>query len=385
MQSPKATKHAKGPKDPKDQKGSAGAADLRHSKESQGRKRPGVSPTPQSAKRTPSQKDSQPSRDFKDHTGGKSKHEDFRLVALRSLCKAFKVSKSFIQQKLASKVKKFSHLLKNDPKNEKFSKSFQKFEKKLQTIKSLDSPAVKAAAFIYAQFDLKLNFDSVTDRVQELLGRDVDGLVKEVFAQVGQEGGPKSNYLKLYEHVKEKPQKKFKEAKEKIQKLIGLVQHKKESRKIKKKSREQRKLGARNEGDDEEEGEDETQGKKDKAGDREESELSAVEGAKETRDPINLKMKTKLAGELDKIIQKSTFFPRDREKPDPRPPRKDFPHKNDRRKRIEKRGQTHNGGKADPRFTPSQPDPGFHPSYAAKLAARTSQKAQKFGGEVVEL
>lgn len=310
----------------------------------------------------------------------KAKPEDYRLVVFRTLCKTFKVCKSFIQQKLASKVKKFSHLSQKDPSNDKFRKSFQKFERKLQAIKSLNAQAVKAAAFVYAKFDLNLNFDPLRERVEEVLERDVEELVAEVFAQVEKTDGEKAAFLKLYEHIKEKPQKAFKEAKEKVTKLIGHVKHKKETQKIKKKSREQRKLEAKKASEDDGEGS-EGEGEGEADGD---SQLSAVEGEEETQDPVHLKMKSKLADEVDKIIQKNAFFPRNREKKEAKPARQDFPHKNDRRKRIEKRG-TKGKGAGRPQGPTPQADPGFHPSYAAKLATRTAQKNKNFSGEVVEL
>lgn len=308
----------------------------------------------------------------------KRKFVDYRLLVLRTLCKAFKTCKSFIQQKLASKVKKFSGLRASDPSNEKHQKSFAKFEKKLQIIKALDAKAVKAAAFIYAKFDFKLNFDTVKAQVEEVLEQDVDQLVADVFAQFENENTPKQPYLVLYHQMKEKPQKTFKEAKDQSFKLIKQVKDRKEAKKLRSKDRQHRKLEGKTTQDDPEGSQKEASAEEDGGQESEGSDQgSAFEGGQEATDPVSLSNKKKLAAQVDKIIQKNTFFPRDREKPAPKPERV-FIAKNDRRKRIQK-------GRPVPSKAPAPADPGFHPSYLAKAQARKEQSQKKFGGEVVEL
>lgn len=298
--------------------------------------------------------------------------------------------------------------MKNDPKNEKFSKGFSKFERKLQMVKSLDSKAVKAAAFCYAKFDLKLNFEAIKEQTEQIIEQDLNELVKDVFEQFEKENEPKKNYLLLYQQMKEKPQARFKEVKEEALKLIKQVKGRKEAKLQRMKERKERKLELKSKGIAKEDADDaqseselengqgsqEHQISQDEQLNEEESDAQSQEeedvsvelesGAIAT-DPVSLDMKKKLADQVDKIIQKGTFYPRNRERPE-RPNRsfdgqRNYPMKNDRRKRIDKRLEKRQMI-AQKRAAAVKED---HPSYVAKSAVKREQKKAKFEGEIVDL
>lgn len=333
------------------------------------------------------------------------------MIVLKNLCKVFKVCKSFIQQKIASKLKKFSNLMKKDPENEKFSKGFAKFEKKLQMVKSLDSKAVKAAAFCYAKFDFKLNFEAIKEQTEQIIEQDMNVLVSEVFEQFEKENEPKKNYLLLYQQMKEKPQARFKEVKEEALKLIKQVKSRKESKLQRMKERKERKKELKSKGNANEGKSEDAQSGSEMEVEKmpQEDEVSQSDKQKENEhgndaqsqeaddvsvelesgavatDPVSLDMKKKLADQVDKIIQKGTFYPRNRERPD-RPNRnfdgqRRYPMKNDRRKRIDKR-QEQRQLQMQRRAAAVKED---HPSYAAKAAVKREQRKGKFEGEIVDL
>ena len=179
----------------------------------------------------------------------KPKKLDYRILILKALCKNFKICKSFLQQKTATKLKRFSQHLRSDPNNQKFQKYVTKFEKKLKIVKSLDSKSTKAAAFVYCKFDLKLNFDQIKTEISKLIEQDTDELVKEVFSQFEhEENDNMANYLVFYKRLKKKPQKRFVEARDQALKMIQQIKEKKEIKKMRKKGQIENKLIKKGEG-----------------------------------------------------------------------------------------------------------------------------------------
>ena len=314
----------------------------------------------------------------------KRKQIDYRILVLRNLFKVFKLCKSFIQQKIATKLKKFSFLLKSDPKNEKFLKSFKKFEKKIQVIKSLKSKDVKAAAFTFARFDLKLNFDPITGVISEMLEQDSEVLVAEIFAQFENEETEKQNYLIFYQHIKEKPQKRFTEAKEQALKLITQVKEKKEAKIIRKRKQISNKKDRKETGSQEISApisEDDNDEDSHQNSDKEISESDGNSLETGPLEPSDSALHKQLVSGIDKILQKNTFFPRNREKPKEVKSiaKKVFPVKNDRNKRT----QIKITKKIVPVLKNKEDD--YHPSYLSKINVRKEQKEKKYEGEVVDL
>ena len=332
------------------------------------------------------------------------KQTDYRILILRKMCKNFKLCKSFLQQKLATKLKHFGGLLKSDPNNPKFQKYLSKFERKMKDVKSMNSQSIKAAAFVFCRFDLKLNFDQIGKDVSAIIDQEVDGLVEEVFKQLGNDGNEESlsNYLNFYKRIKKKSPKKFSEAKDEALRLIEKVRAKKDSRKLRKKTQLQNKLSRRQEGqaDRGEEGSDlvedggsscqeeepELQSPGKEAGEGKKRDKSKQRGADKAQQ-ANDAQKEQLIEDIDKIIKTSTFFPRNRpnkERPKKEvkavPEAKEFPHKNDRLKRAEaRRIKKGNSKKREPERTD------LHPSYQSKLATRLEQSNKRFEGEVFDL
>ena len=61
---------------------------------------------------------------------------------------------------------------------------------------------------------MKLNFDPIKIQVEEILEQDLESLMTDIFNQIENENVEKKNYLLFYQHLKEKPQKRFTEIKE---------------------------------------------------------------------------------------------------------------------------------------------------------------------------
>lgn len=336
-------------------------------------------------------------KDLKDLKTLKKKQIDYRVIILKNLFKVFKICKSFTQQKIATKLKKTSSLLKSDPENEKLKKSFRKFENKIQMIKSLNSEMTKSAAFVYAKFDLKLNFDPIKEKVSELLESDMDELVKDIFSQFEKEGVEKKSYLLFYQHMKEKPQKRFTEIKEQSLKLINDIKNRKDAKRIRKQNQISKKRGKNTESDKNKDNSDFSEKSQNEENEENDSDLEDIEIAQEEPTEEQMGMREKLVEGLEKIIQKNTFFPRNREKDEKseKPKNKTFSKKINKdfgskekvyQKKEEKQQNFKNIEKRKDIKKP-QPDKteSYHPSYLSKINTRKEQKAKKYEGQIIDL
>jgi hypothetical protein len=288
---------------------------------------------------------------------------NYRITVLRTLIKAMKETKSFMQQKTATKMKRASLKLKSDPTDQKAQKSFRKFEKKLQFIKNIHSPETRAAAFLYSKFDFEINFDSVKDKVIEMIETDPEELILNVFRQLKDESIQKEAYLLFYQLLKEKPQKRFTDAVQNLRTFADRIENTKESKKIRKRSQVKRKLEKKTKaGEDADEIEDV------------EEELGDVPDHKvEYRNSVNHQPELKFDPKAPNTFHKQNNY---------------ITKKRDTNRRDNAQGgyQRVFRGRGTPEATQNAPeDGGFHPSFKAKIEKRRQQKAVPFGGEIVDL
>jgi hypothetical protein len=296
---------------------------------------------------------------------------NYRLTVLRVLMKSAKETKSFIQQKTATKMKQASQKLKNDPTDQKSQKSFAKFEKKLQLIKTVHGPEIRAASFIYAKFDFEINFDSVKDKVAQMIETDPDELVKKVFEQLKDENAQKEPYLLFYQILKEKPHKRFSETVKNLKSFVEKHQQHKESKKIKKKVQIKKKLAKRANEAEQATGDD-TLTEDNGAGEQTAKSPSSNQFARNGRSSDK--------GQLDnsKVPREKVYIDKNRDKN-----RKQYDKQNFDNGRFA-RGRPQGRNPVRPRA--DQPIDGkYHPSFQAKIEKRRQQKAAPYSGEVVDL
>jgi len=299
---------------------------------------------------------------------------NYRLTVLRVLMKVAKETKSFIQQKTATKMKKASQKIKNDPTDQKAQKSFAKFEKKLQLIKTIHGPEIRAAAFIYAKFDFEINFDSVKDKVTKMMETDPDELVKRVFEQLKDENSVKEPYLLFYQILKEKPHKRFTDTVKNLRKFVEKHENWKDSKKIKKKAQIQNKLAKRANVAEKGEGENENQGIKEDGEEEPSHEFVSVNHKGRAPNGKNFQAggyANPNAPKEKKYIEKN----RDKNRK-----QNDRDFGNNRFGRGQRFNRAPLGGN-----TESGSGQKYHPSFQAKIEKRRQQKATNFSGEVVDL
>lgn len=353
---------------------------------------------------------------MKPDQSSKSRHpDDYRLVVFRKLFRALKTCKSFMSQKLTSKLKHYTLALQSNPNNQNALKCSKKFEGKLNFLKRIQSKELRMAAFVFCQFDLDLELDKLEDSKEPLIEGDKSEFIEQVYAQIQDSKLAKQDYLLYYELIKSKGPKIFQSEMAGCRKLISTVKDRKLAKKIKKKNQIHRKLEAKKQGAvaGDESG--------DESGD--EAQLEKLEGE------ISTAQNEKLSGLVGKFLAKSkvdvakfAFGEADLEEEEekekrpagkfPRPQKKieKTPHQGPQKpqhqanqpstrtyinKKMDKKRKEYEEKERKRGVRPQTPQvpkayqapatPKFHPSYLAKKLAREDQKKPVNMAKAVEL